>query len=108
VGTVIVVTVSELYHVGRVWEPLLACAFVLLLLVLLLFETRQTLLSSNTDDFMMCIVILNASMLCLVSIPFFVILYGFLYVHRDEVAEHEDVERPPDRVPDTMMVPYAA
>lgn len=26
-----------------------------------------------------------------VSIPFFVILYGFLYVHRDEVEESEPV-----------------
>ena len=26
-----------------------------------------------------------------VSIPFFVILYGFLYVHRDEVEESESV-----------------
>lgn len=44
---------------------MLACGFVFLLLTLLLFETRRTLLCSNPDDFMMCIVILNASMLCL-------------------------------------------
>lgn len=92
VGTVVVVTVSEMYHIGKIWEPMLACGFVSLLLTLLLFETRRTLLCSNPDDFMMCIVILNASMLCLVSIPFFVILYGFLYVHREEVEESESVE----------------
>eukprot|EP00435_Cladocopium_sp_Y103_P027840 s336_g6.t2 len=90
VGTVVVVTVSEMYHIGRIWEPVLACGFVSLLLTLLLFETRRTLLCSNPDDFMMCIVILNASMLCLVSIPFFVILYGFLYVHRDEMDEESE------------------
>lgn len=37
-----------------------------------------------------------------VSIPFFVILYGFLYVHRDEVEESEpvaDVTEPSPALP---------
>ena len=76
---VVVVTVSEMYHIGRSWEPMLACGFVFLLLTLLLFETRRTLLCSNPDDFMMCILILNASMLCLArgsALPNSVGIYG--------------------------------
>ncbi|CAK9085955.1 Uncharacterized protein SCF082_LOCUS40692, partial [Durusdinium trenchii] len=84
VGTALVVVLSMQLHVERMWESMIACGFVALLLVVLMFEARQTLIVGNPDDFMLTLVILNASMLCVVSIPFFVILYGFLYVNREE------------------------
>ena len=101
------------------WEPFAACGFVGGLVLLLVLETQQFLFSSKPDNVMGIIVILNASLLSIVfgsvavlvrethgtaqcggqlsllrttkvSIPFCVILFGFLYVSQSE----ENAEAP--------------
>ena len=103
-GTAVVLTVSARLHVSLA-ASLFACGFVALLLVLLTFETRRVLLGCNPDDFMVAVVILNTSTLCIVSIPFFVILYGFFYVHRQATEEEPpDVPQPPEE-PNSQVHP---
>lgn len=65
-GTAVVLTVSWRLHLSLA-PSVFACGFVALLLVLLTFETRRVLLACNPDDFMLAVVILNTSTLCIVK-----------------------------------------
>ncbi|CAJ1410149.1 unnamed protein product [Effrenium voratum] len=88
-GSAAVLTVAlTLFRIS--WEPFAACGFVGGLVLLLVLETQQFLFSSKPDNVMGIIVILNASLLSIVSIPFCVILFGFLYVSQSE----ENAEAP--------------
>mmetsp|Transcript_31058 Transcript_31058/g.69996 ORF Transcript_31058/g.69996 Transcript_31058/m.69996 type:complete len:324 (+) Transcript_31058:58-1029(+) len=73
VASVVVLTASEklLQQDVAVWEPWLACVLLALILLLLVFEAKHVFVRSQPDDSMGILVILNATLMSVVSVPFF-------------------------------------
>ena len=115
VGVVLVERLTPLEPNLKDWEPWLASVLLGLLLLLLMFEGRLALMRSQPDDFMGILIIMNGSMMSVVSrlphrlaapfrreggkgptcvevsVPFFVIIYGFLYMTREEDSDPNSV-----------------
>jgi len=74
-----------------------------LLLLLLMFEGRVALMRSQPDDFMGILIIMNGSMMSVVSVPFFVIIYGFLYMTREEDRDPNSVRATDEEEPQPYL-----
>ncbi|CAE7730025.1 chmp5 [Symbiodinium pilosum] len=90
---------TPLHEIIHIWEPWLASVLLGLLLSLMMFEARWVFFRSQPDDFMGILIILNGSMMSVVSIPSFVIIYGFLYMTRVEEPNEETDPRPQEDLP---------
>ncbi|CAE7312422.1 unnamed protein product [Symbiodinium natans] len=93
---------SQSFHV---WEPWLASMLLGLLFLLLMFEGRVVFIRSQPDDFMGILLITNGSMMSVVSVPFFIIIYGFLYMTREEESGPEHDESGLNRAEEQPQVP---
>lgn len=103
VGVVLVERLTPLEPSLKDWEPWLASVLLGLLLLLLMFEGRLALMRGQPDDFMGILIIMNGSMMSVVSVPFFVIIYGFLYMMREEDSDANSVRNTEEEEPQPYL-----